>query len=89
MMLGMRGKTLLVWLVVWATLVVTAGAHWHPGAAGAGCDVCLCAHLPVLQPPVSVELSPPVPLEWQIASEDFHRALESLSISSATRAPPA
>ena len=85
-------RTLLLLLAIGCTLVVSTAAaspvHWHQKQVSGGCEICTIAHLPVVQPPVSVDLHPPALADWHVCSWTERRVVESCRRIVAARGPP-
>jgi hypothetical protein len=63
--------------------------HQHHTLPAHSCAVCQAGHLPLLQPPDSFHVSPPILLEWRAYTPNLLEAPEPLIAYTPSRAPPA
>ncbi|MDQ2900676.1 MAG: hypothetical protein M3Y07_12885 [Acidobacteriota bacterium] len=85
-------RFLLLLLAIGSTLVVSTVAatpsHWHSGDIGGGCQICVAAHLPVVQPPSVIGLPSPVRNAWQVPAALACPIVECCKSAVSSRGPP-
>ncbi|MGI8989100.1 MAG: hypothetical protein ACR2I2_05890 [Bryobacteraceae bacterium] len=83
---------MLLLLAIGSTLVVSTAAaaplHWHSNDIGGGCQICIAAHLPVVQPPAVIGLPSPVRTAWQVPEALECRTVECCQSALSSRGPP-
>lgn len=85
-------RQLVLLLALLATLLVTSAAaspaHIHAKDVAGRCDVCVIAHLPVVQPALSVGLVPPAIAELGVYFQTRTDVVELFHRTALSRGPP-
>jgi hypothetical protein len=85
-------RSFVLLLAISATLLVStvaaSPAHFHKNDLGGSCDVCSIAHLPVIQPSLSVHIAAPGLSKVRIAAPTVERPSEPFIQSESSRGPP-
>ncbi len=94
MSLKPTAQRLVLLLAIVATLVVTSvaasPAHFHgTGNLSGSCDLCVIAHLPIIQPVLATQILPPGISAWNADGFAPAKASELFHQTSLSRGPPA
>jgi hypothetical protein len=85
-------RSLVLLLAISATLLVStvaaSPAHFHKDTFGGSCDICVIAHLPVVQPAVAAHLFAPVVTNVRITIQVVARPSDPFVQLESSRGPP-
>lgn len=85
-------RSLVLLLAISATLLVStvaaSPAHFHKDNYGGSCDICVIAHLPVVQPALSVHIFAPDVAKVRITVETVARPSDPFVQLESSRGPP-
>jgi hypothetical protein len=85
-------RSLVLLLAISATLLVStvaaSPAHFHKDNLGGTCDICVIAHLPVVQPVLAAHLFAPAATKTRITVQAVVRPSDPFVQLESTRGPP-
>jgi hypothetical protein len=85
-------RSLVLLLAISATLLIStvaaSPAHLHKDNYGGSCDICVIAHLPVVQPALSVHIFAPGTSNLRITAETVARPDDPCIQFLSSRGPP-